>query len=381
MRHGVSSLIGMCCTRARSGAIVHSAMTGEFRPVDAIVVSREAARELACSMFEAYGVPARSAATVADHLVENSMMGVHSHGMIRLPQYVDEILQGEIDPAATPAVARRRDAIAYIAGNRCFGHLAASLAAAEAIPAARAHGMSLALVRRTGHAGRIGAYTERIARRGLIALSFCSGPRAGHRVAPFGGKEARLATNPISYAVPTRDAPIVADFSTAVAPEGRIRFLKARGLSAPPGTLLDARGVPTTDPGVLYDEPKGVILPFGGLELGYRGFALSLLVECMATLLPGDDTPDESRYGNNLAFIAIVPEPGFTDRVQRMVEYVRSAEPIDAARPVLLPGEPERIARRHARGVPIDRETWSSIERLAAAKSLRLPDTIASDAV
>ena len=351
-------------------------MTSTPYSEDSVLLSTEAARNLVCSMFEAYGVPSRSSTVVADHLVENSVLGVHSHGLIRLPQYVEEILRGEIDPVATPAPARRENAIVYVEGNRCFGQLAGSLAAAEAVLAARAHGISLVLVRHTGHAGRIGAYTQEIARQGLIALGFCSGPRSGHRVAPFGGKDPRLATNPISYAIPTSGDPLVADFSTAVSPEGRIRLLRARGLAAQPGTLLDAQGTPTTDPGVLYTEPKGSILPFGGLELGYRGFALALLVESMATLLAGDDTVDESRYGNNLAFIAIVPPPGFTGRVQRTADYIRSAKPINPAQPVLLPGEPEQISRRRSRGVLIDRETWSSIERLAAAKALTVPNSL-----
>jgi len=351
-------------------------MTSEPRPADSVVLSAEAARRLARSMFEAYGVPSQSALVVADHLVENSLLGVHSHGLIRVPQYVEEILRREVDPIAAPALTRRNNAILYVEGNRCFGQLAASLAAVEAVPAASTHGISLVLVRRTGHAGRIGAYTEEIARQGLIALGFCSGPRSGHRVAPFGARDARLATNPISYAIPTPADPLVADFSTAVSPEGRIRLLKARGLSAPTGTLLDAWGTPTIDPGVLYTEPKGSILPFGGLEQGYRGFALSLLVECMATLLAGDDTVDESRYGNNLAFIAIVPQPDFTNRVQQTADYIRSATPIDSTQPVLLPGEPERFRRRRARGVLIDRETWSTIGRLASAKALRLPDPL-----
>ena len=112
----------------------------------------------------------------------------------------------------------------------------------------------------------------------------CSGPRSGHWVAPFGGLEGRLSPNPIAFACPVAEGPpLTGDFSTSVVPEGVVRSLRNRGARTPEGALRDAAGRPTTDPAVLYGEPRGALQPLGG-DFGYRGTALALMVELLAAL-------------------------------------------------------------------------------------------------
>lgn len=323
-------------------------------------LSPEAALELAAAVLAAYGASAVDARAVAEHLVDAEVAGLPSHGLLRVPQYVDEILAGEIDPVAVPALSRPSTGRLDIDAHRCFGQVAGDLAVHYGVELAKKQGMGLVTVRQCGHAGRIGAYAERFGAAGLMSLIFCSGPRSGHRVAPFGGRDGRLATNPVAFGIPTSGQPIIGDFSTAAAPEGRIRKLRNLGLEAAPGTLLDAEGVPTTDPNVLYGRPAGTILPLGGELLGHRGFALGLLVESMATLLTGDETADDSRAGNNLAFMAIEVDPTFRLRADRMAEYVRSSRP-RVGRSVKLPGSIEQDHRAATREIVLDATAWAAI--------------------
>jgi uncharacterized oxidoreductase len=330
------------------------------------------ARDLAAALLEAYGAGKEQAGVVASHLIEAEQSGLPSHGLIRVPQYIDEILAGEISPQSLPAVRQVGAGRIAIDASRCFGQVAGDLAVRHGSQLADADGFALVTVRQCAHAGRIGAYAEQLGVGGFLSLIFCSGPRSGHRVAPFNGREGRLATNPIAFSIPTSGWPIVGDFSTAAAPEGRIRTLRNLGRPAPEDTLLDALGQPTTDPGVLYSDPSGVILPLGGARLGHRGFALGLLVEALATLLTGDETADASRVGNNLAFAIIKVDAGYQSRADRMADYARSAAASGSAR-VLLPGDPERQQRSGANRITVEHTTWQAIAKRAARAGIALP--------
>jgi uncharacterized oxidoreductase len=348
-----------------------------LRELQRVFLGIDGALSLAADLLVSAGARADAARIVAQHLVESDRAGVPSHGVMRIPQYLEQIASGEIDPAATPARERSSGAHVRVDGKRSFGQVAAAFAVDAAVEAARASGVAVVTVRHTGHAGRIGAYAEQLAEARLLAVVYCSGPRSGHWVAPFGGIEGRVATNPIAYAFPAVGGAVVADFSTSAVPEGVIRRMRELGLPAPQGSLQDASGRPAHDPDALYAEPPGTILPLGGERFGHKGFALGLLVEAMATLLTGDDTVDGSRYGNNLALVAIAVDPGFEARAATLAEYVRSARPADPARPVLMPGDPERRARAAENGVPVDATTWRTLAVLAHERDVELPSPVA----
>jgi LDH2 family malate/lactate/ureidoglycolate dehydrogenase len=337
-------------------------------------LDRPVAAGYSASLLEAAGASPGNAQTVARHLVDSDARGVHSHGLLRVPQYVAELERGEIDGQATPTISRRRQACLFVDGRRTFGQVAARCAVDEAAAAAGAFGIGLAAVSRSGHAGRIGAYTEDLARRGCIGLAFCSGPRSGHRVAPFGGVEGRLATNPISYAFATDRDPVVADFSTSTLPEGVARRLRELGETAPHGALQDAQGVPTDDPHVLYGEPPGTILPLGGPAFGHKGYALAVLVEAMTTVLCGEDASDATRFGNNLTIVAIATGDSTVAAATALAAYLRETRPARNDCPVLLPGDPERHALESTNGIVIDREVWSALNALGERFGVACPD-------
>ena len=333
-------------------------------------VARPDLSALGRSLLQAAGAPADNAAVVVDHLLEADAMGLRSHGVMRVPQYLDDIAGGGIVPAAAPAFTRTAPGRALVDGGKGFGQVVGVAMAREAVRLARETGIAFLAGRHMGHTGRIGAYAEAIAGRGLVGLVVCSGPRSGHSVAPFGGLAGRLATNPIAYAYPRQGGPpVVADFSTSVAPEGVIRSLRNRGLPAPDGALRDATGRPTSDPAALYRSPPGALQPLGG-AVGYRGTALGLLVDVLAALLAGDAAEDPDRAGSNLAMLAIDAGEDFAERAAAMGRYIKSSPPIDPAHPVLLPGEREQQAAREAAHAPVlvDGPTWAALVARAGGR-------------
>jgi LDH2 family malate/lactate/ureidoglycolate dehydrogenase len=346
-------------------------VTGTDAPAGAVRIGRSSAREFAAALLVAEGASEASAAIVATHLVESDLCGVHSHGLLRVPQYLEELANGEIDGCAEPSVSRRGDAFCVVDGNRAFGQVAALEAVEHATADASAHGLGLATVVRAGHAGRIGSYVEQVAAAGTIGLAFCSGPRSGHRVAPFGGIDGRLATNPIAFALPGDGSPVVGDFSTSSVPEGVVRRLRELGQDAPEGSLQDADGSATKDPGSLYAEPRGTIRPLGGDRFGHKGYALGLMVEAMTTVLAGEDASDPERFGNNLTLLVVAGDDRVATAGARLAGYVRSARAADPARPVLLPGDLEHRARERGDDVELDPPVWRALA--AAAERLSVP--------
>lgn len=342
-------------------------------------IERDGLHILTIELLEAHGAAARNARIVADHLIEADTRGLRSHGTMRLPQYLDEIRRGEVDPSARPQLDARRPGQLLVDGNRSFGQVVGVVMAEALADPARELGIAMAIGRRLGHTGRVGAYPEQLAREGLIGICVSSGPPSGHWVAPFGGRDGRIATNPIAMAWPVAgEQPIVGDFATSATPEGAVRSLRNRGLAAPPGALRDADGRPTTDPGTLYAAPRGAIQPMGG-DLGYRGTALGLFVEVLSTLLAGDAVDDAGRAGSNLTLIAIEPGAGFADLAAGLARHVRSSRPIDPARPVMMPGDRERAMEAAPVPIPLDEESWRLISAAAGEAGVVVPPIIGHD--
>ncbi len=340
----------------------------------------EDATSLVRRLFRKSGAPANHATLVADHLVESSRLGVHSHGLIRVPQYIRQIRSGEIVPTARPRRLATRGAASWIDGAFGFGQVGGIYAARQAIAKARRHHVGLVIAKHLGHTGRLGAYAELAAAQGCVAVVFGSGPPSTHIVAPFGGIDGRLATNPIAFAIPNGSTPVVADFATSAMPEGKVRAARNLDRRLPDGVLQDADGVlqdasgiGTDEPAVLYGQPRGTLLPLGGPLFGHKGYAMAILVEAMATLLAGDEIDDRSRAGANLTVLAIVADGDLASAADRMAGYLRSARPVNPDRPVLVPGDPERAARERST-VSVDRRSWDEIGELARELTVKMPD-------
>jgi uncharacterized oxidoreductase len=332
------------------------------RLVSSIELSR-----ISSALFQAAGAPAGEAQLVAEQLSTSSLMGHDSHGVIRVPEYIDLVERGTIVPGAAVRVARTAGATAVVDCGWNFGAIGASFAMARAIERAQQHKVACVVTRRCNHAGRIGAYVEQAAEKDLIAIATCNSPRHGHYVLPWGGSQGRLGTNPIAYAVPTHSDPIVADLATCVAPEGKIRVYKNQGIPLPEGWIVDSTGRPTTDPAAFYGPPPGAILPLGGAA-GHKGYALGLLAEILGSPLVGRDTADPNAAGNGLCFLVVDPQAflpieDFKSLVDATVAYLKSSSPADGQGEVLVPGELEFRTRRKrlTEGIPVDDLTWKAI--------------------
>ena len=348
-------------------------MSGPETAAVPVRVERAPIVALGCGLLERAGATPAAARTVMEHLADASAMGLHSHGLMRIPQYLTEIASGAIDPAAMPEVRTVSPTRLAVEARRGFGQVVGMALVDAVLPVARSMGMAIATGRGLGHTGRVGAYPEAIARAGLVGIAACSGPPSGHWVAPFGGREGRISTNPIAFAWPVAGTtPVVADFSTAATAEGVVRSLRNRGLAAPDGMLRDADGRPTADPGVLYATPKGAIQPMGG-PLGYRGTALALLVEVLTTLLAGESIDDSTRVGTDMTVLAIDPSAGFADLAGRLSEHIRATVPIDAAQAVQMPGDRERANLAAAGTLLVDGPTWTFLADAATVAALLLP--------
>ena len=333
--------------------------------------------DLTAEIFERAGAPAAEARVVAELLVKADLMGLPSHGVLRIPQYVHDTTTGAIRPGAEMVIDQRRPTIHRVDGAWNFGQIAATRAAEIAIDAAVEQGMAGASVRRVRHVGRVGAYTEMAAARDCLALATCSGAGEGHWVAPFGGRKGRLGTNPISFAAPTGGLPIVMDFSTSSLPEGKVRYLRDTGEKLPPDTLVDADGNLSLDPADLYtesNEPAGAILPAGGSQ-GYKGYGLSLMCAVLSCMVGEPTWLEEGIESHaNCMWIMVISLDSamaadlFRDEMDKFVDYVLSSPPAAGSTGPMLPGQREFATMdRHLRdGVPVADGVWGQVRRVAA---------------
>jgi uncharacterized oxidoreductase len=292
---------------------------------------------------------------------------VTSHGILRVPEYVQAVREGRVRPDATATILRETAATAALDGGRGFGQVMARHAADKAIDLAAASGAGVVTLANCGHTGRIGHYTEYAANRGFVALMMVNTGGHGQWVVPFGGRAGRLSTNPISIAAPSGgDFPLVLDMATAIAPEGKVRAAYSHGRSIPEGWVIRSDGSPTTDPAHLYGPPRGAILPFGE----HKGFGLGLLIDALAGGLSGAGccTSIEAPLAgatDGILFIAIrpgafLPEEIFLMQVRDLIHHVKSAPLQDGVSEVMVSGEHEsRLRRLRQRdGIPVDEEVW-----------------------
>lgn len=329
-------------------------------------------REWSAAILRHAGVTDDIAACVADHLVESNLVGVDSHGVVRVSFYVDYLRDGRIAKEDRMEVLLDVGAISWLDGHQTFGPRTASRASAMAVQKARTHGIGMVVAKNSAHIGRLGAYVEAVAAEGFIGFLCCNSQGAGQLVVPYGGKEPRLATNPLAWGIPTGTYPLVIDMSTSAAAEGKIKVKFRRKEPLPPGWAINADGRSITDPAEFYGVPPGSILP----AAGYKGYGLSLVVDSLAGVLSGAGYARPLDYVhtplNGFVFIAIDvqavrPLEQFRREVDSQLDYVRSSAPIAEGTQVMAPNDPEvRERQRRLRdGVPIDDETWETLSRLA----------------
>tara|TARA_B100000809_G_scaffold16917_4_gene15107 strand:+ start:998 stop:2083 length:1086 start_codon:yes stop_codon:yes gene_type:complete len=332
--------------------------------------STESLTRIGCALFEAAGCNEADARTVAEHLVESSLFGHDSHGTLRLYEYIDQIRAGTFAADGRPQIVRERGSTAILDGGGALGAVAGRLAVDRAAALAQAHGVATVTLRNCCHLGRIGAYPLALARQGLLAMAFVNAGRLGRQIPPYGGIDGKLSTNPIAFAAPRAAAhPILVDMTTSVVAEGKIRVAQNRGVAVPEGWLIDANGEPTTDPDKYLCEPRGAILPLGGV-VGYKGTCLSMTVEILGGLLSGEGCAAGATVmaSNGMLLTAWDPtffcdEDTYEDELEGLIAHMHTSRVDPAVGEIQLPGDPEfrQAAERGRHGIPIDDTTWERI--------------------
>jgi LDH2 family malate/lactate/ureidoglycolate dehydrogenase len=342
-----------------------------------VLVSSGDLKTLVAGIFAARGASQADAATVADALVWANLRGVDSHGVSRVPRYLELFDKGQSVADATLTVERPRSAIAIIDAHAAPGPVALTRAADEAIKGAREAGVGWATVRGTVHTGAIGYYTSRIADAGLAAIGVVAGVP---NMAYTGAKGPAVATSPLSVAVPAGKQPnVLLDMATAVIALGKIAQFKAAGTELPEGAALTAEGEPTTDPALAK-----IPAPVGGA----KGSGMSLVFELLASGLAANPIVSEyhsgtkagKRHRQNAFLLAVdvtafLPLEEFTASVDASVDAIKALPPADAAKEILVPGERGRrsAAERAAKGVPLGAKPWRELTEAAASLNVPVP--------
>ena len=332
--------------------------------------------QIAADIFEAAGVPRDEAEIISELLVDANLAGHDSHGVLRIPQYIGLMESGQIQPGVPMEIERESASHALINGNWGFGHVIAKKAMSLAVQKAKSSTISAVSIYNCNHIGRLGSYPVMAADEGLLGMVMANAGGTALYVAPFGGTDGRLATNPISIAAPTRDDyPILLDITSSVVAQGKIRVALNRGDSVPLGWLINSKGEPTTDPHDLNGPPPGALLALGGIA-AHKGFALALMIDVLGGALSGAGCSGSgnTRLQNGVLMIAMdiakfTPLDDFYTHVDELVAHVKSSPLAPGFDEILVPGEIEarREQQRAEEGIPLDDETWRQLQETAAA--------------
>lgn len=327
---------------------------------------------LAAELLERLGLPADDAALTARILVAADLEGVETHGLGRLPNYVARLRKGLVNPTPAMRFVRRKGATALLDADNGMGQLATARAMEEAIRLAGEHGTGWVAVRGSNHFGAASYYVRMAAEAGMIGLVFSNTPPG---MAPHGGREPFLGTNPIGVGVPAGEGPpVILDMATSAVARGQILKAQRNGEPIPPGAAIDATGAPTTDATAAL---KGALLPMAGA----KGYGLALVIELLTGVLAGanvarelpsffDNWEQPSNVGHLVGAIDVgafaAPET-FGERAGRLVSDLHKVPPAVGHTAVRVPGEQRAglTAQRLAEGVPLAQATVAQLNILA----------------
>ena len=318
------------------------------------------------------GANDEEASIVARHSVGANLAGHDSHGIILIPTYIDRIKRGHIVPGASIAVIEDSRSATVVDGNWGFGYVVSERVMEISIDKARDNGVAAATIFKQSHVGRLADYPIMAANAGMVGLMTADSGRSAKSVAPFGGREPRLGTNPICIAIPSNlDGPLFIDMATSAAAGGKLNVARARGTNVPEGWLLDKEGNSTVDPNAT--NQGGVILPLGGAE-GHKGYGLSVMIEILSGILTGlGFGHDPSGRHNDGCFMAVFnveffrPLEEFKRETTEFARYLKDTPLASGFSEVYYPGELEymRTKKGLRDGVYVEDKTWEQLMIIA----------------
>jgi ureidoglycolate dehydrogenase (NAD+) len=345
-----------------------------------VLVPADDLRVFAAALLEKGGLSPGHARTTADVFVWAALRGVDSHGIARVPAYLELLAKGVANARPEITVESSTPAAAVLDADRAPGPVALTAAAEQAVTRARVNGIAAVGVRRTVHTGAIGYYVSKIAEQGMVGIGFVAGmPNMGYT----GVKGPAVATSPLAIAVPTAPssvhAPLLLDMATATIALGKIRQARVSATALPEGAAATEDGTPTTDP-----EKAVMPLPLGGA----KGSGMSLAFELLTSVLVGapifsafhSDDPQGRKHRQNALLIALDPAAfgdadGFTAAVDATLGTLKGLPPADGAAGVFYPGErsAEVAVGRTEKGVPVAPKVWRELTESAAKFGITPP--------
>jgi LDH2 family malate/lactate/ureidoglycolate dehydrogenase len=331
---------------------------------------------LATDIFSSCGMGTADAALLADSLVYADLGGIHSHGVLRVPEYVDKLTAKGVDPQGVPQVVRRLGGCLVVDGGNSMGQIGAHFAMTQALEAAQEHGIGAAAVRGSNHCGAMAYFAAQALEKDMIGLATTN---ALPTMAPWGGAERILGINPLAVAIPAGDEdPIVFDAAFSGSSHGKVRIHHQKGLPLPEGWALDAQGQPTTDATAAMD---GLLMPIGG----FKGTALALIMGVLSSMLSG------SAYGTELGDMENGPHAGedghfllalkveafeelgrFKQRIDAAIRQIHTCRKAAGVERTYAPGEKEADNRRQytTTGIPLNTVTLKDIGATAVRRQI-----------
>jgi LDH2 family malate/lactate/ureidoglycolate dehydrogenase len=328
---------------------------------------------LTAAIFGRCGMRSEDAELLADALVAADLGGTHSHGVLRVPEYVAKLTQKGVAPRGQPRVVRDEGACLVVDGGNSMGQIGAHYAMERAIERARTTGIAAAAIRGSNHCGAMGYFAAQALAEDMIGLATTN---ALPTMAPWGGAERVLGINPVAFAIPAgQERPILYDAAFAGSSHGKLRIYKQKGLTLPEGWALDADGRPTTDPTAAVD---GLLMPIGG----FKGVGLALVMGILSSMLSGaaygtelgdmERGPEAGRDGH---FCAAVRVSAFEDvarfkaRVDAAIREIHACRKAPGVERVYVPGEIEALRRdEYVRiGIPLNPVELADLARTAQA--------------
>lgn len=304
------------------------------------------------------------AKVMVDVLLEGELLGHRTHGLQLFKPYVASLLKGEMEVLGSYEILNQTLVSELWDGRYMSGTWLTTKGVERAAEMAQEHGVGTVVIRKSHHIACLAAYLEFWTRQGLMVMLSCSDPM-NKAVAPYGGTKAVYSPNPLAVGIPSTTDPIIMDISTSSTANGVINKTKALQQKLPQPWLLTPEGRPTDDPATFFAEEPSTILPLGGMDLGYKGFALGLMVEALTNALGGYGRVEEPyRWGASVFIQVIAPKHFSGDSAfVREIDFLKNQcipnSPIDPKRPVRMPGQGglEHKAKQLKEGLTVD-EDW-----------------------
>ena len=341
-------------------------------------ISPEMLRTACVALLQAVSVPEDQANVVADVLVRADLRGIASHGVLRLPAYVHKIKAGLLQPETSWTCLRKTPATALYDAGMGLGPVAGLWGMKEAIGRAERCGIGAVGVCNASHFGIAAYYGLQAVEAGMIGVAISN---AAASMAPWGGVEARMGTNPVCVAIPTRDEiPLVLDMAASIVARGKIRLAQREGDPIPQGWALDVNGEPTTDPQAAIE---GTLLPIGGP----KGYGIALVNDILAGILTGSPFGTEVRsihdlhqpspvgfFFQALQIEAFSSSQDFFDRLGAQLTAIRNSPRARGVDRIYIPGEIEWECERERRqnGIPIGSATLKALHELAEELAVQI---------